>query len=133
MNWVLDYFHNILQLTDSTVCMWQQKPRLIRPSNVFPSSVVQFWRARARCGLSFLFLADRSTWCGLLPLEPVCFKVRCVKRCSSSDLGYNEWLFELLLPFYQLEPVWPFSSDLCHQQAQRTASLDIFSCLDCSL
>ncbi len=32
------------------------------------------------------------------------------------NLDYNEWLFELLLPFYYLEPVCPFSSDLWHQQ-----------------
>ncbi len=84
----------------------------------FQSSIVQFWRARAPCSLSFLFLADGSTWCGLLLLESSAsrFDMLCVQRCSSADLSCNEWLFELLSPFYQLDPVWPFSSDLCHQQ-----------------
>ncbi|XP_073791229.1 lysosomal membrane ascorbate-dependent ferrireductase CYB561A3-like isoform X2 [Danio rerio] len=36
----------------------------------------------------------------------------CLQGCSSAYLGCNEWLFELLLTFYQLESVWPFSSDL---------------------
>ncbi len=39
----------------------------------------------------------------------------CVQRWSSAHLGYNKWLFELLLPFCHLEPAWPFSSDLWHR------------------
>ncbi len=41
----------------------------------------QFWEACANCILRFLFLADRSgTRCGLLLLEPICFRVRRVVR-----------------------------------------------------
>ncbi len=83
----------------------QQKSRLIRPGNVFQSSIVQFWWFCVNCILRVLFLSDRSgTRCGLLLLEPICFRVRCVV-CSemySADLGCNEWLFELLLSFYHL-------------------------------
>jgi len=38
----------------------------------------------------------------------------CAQRCSSA---YLKWLFELLLPFYKLELVWPFSSVLWHEQS----------------
>ncbi len=69
------------------------------------SSIVQFWWVCVNCILRVLFLSDRSsTRCGLLLLEPICFRVRRVV-CSemySADLGCNEWLFELLLPFYHL-------------------------------
>ncbi len=45
----------------------------------FQSSIVQFWWACANCILRVLFLSDRSgTRCGLLLLEPICFRVRCV-------------------------------------------------------
>ncbi len=71
----------------------------------FQSSIVQFWWVCGNCILRFLFLSDRSgTRCGLLLLEPICFRVRRVV-CSemySADLGRNEWLFELLLSFYHL-------------------------------
>ncbi len=40
------------------------------------------------------------------------FDVLCVQRWYSAYLGCNKWLFELLLPFYHLKPVWPFSSDI---------------------
>ncbi len=47
----------------------------------FQSSIIQFWWACANFGLCFLFLADRSgTRCGLLLLEPICFRVRRVVR-----------------------------------------------------
>ncbi len=85
----------------------------------FQSTIVQFLWACVNCILRVLFLADRSgTRCGLLLLEPICFRVQvlCVQRWYSADLGCNEWLFELLLPFYHLSPVCPFSSDLWHQQ-----------------
>ncbi len=65
----------------------------------FQSSIVQFWRACVNCSLRFLFLADRSgTRCGLLLQGSTC----CVQRWYSAYLGCNEWLFELLLPFYHL-------------------------------
>ena len=46
------------------------------------------------------------------------------------SLGGNESLFELLLPSYHLKPVYPFSSDLSHQQGifvHTTAAHWIFS------
>lgn len=33
-------------------------------------------------------------------------------ECSSAYLGCNTWLTELLLSSYQIEVVWPLSSDL---------------------
>ncbi len=54
--------------SDPTICMSQQKSRLIRPT-FFQSSIVQFWWTCVNCSLRFLFLADRSgTRCGLLLL-----------------------------------------------------------------
>ncbi len=76
---------------DPTIWMSQQQSRLLRPGNVFQSSIVQLWWACAHWGLSFLFLADSSS---------------------------------TLLPFYQLEPVWPFSSDLCHRHGVFTQRTD---------
>jgi len=32
-----------------------------------------------------------------------------LKKCSYADLGCSKWLFELVLPFYQLKTVWLFS------------------------
>ncbi len=58
------------------------------------------------------------------------FDVLCVQRWYSAYLGCNEWLFELLLPFYHLYPVCPFSSELWHQQGifiHTTAAHWIFS------
>ncbi len=44
----------------------------------FQSSIVQFWWICVNCILRVLFLSDRSsTRCGLLLLEPICFRVRC--------------------------------------------------------
>lgn len=43
-----------------------------------------------------------------------------IQRCSSVYVHYKEALFEPVLPFYQPEPVWPFSSDLFHQQGSFT-------------
>lgn len=39
------------------------------------------------------------------------------QRRSSAYPGCYDWLFELLLPSFQLEAAHPFSSDLWHQQA----------------
>ncbi len=45
----------------------------------FQSSIVQFWWFCVNCILRVLFLSDRSgTRCGLLLLEPICVRVRCV-------------------------------------------------------
>ncbi len=58
------------------------------------------------------------------------FDVLCVQRWYSAYLGCNEWLFELLLSFYHLYPVFPFSSDLWHPQGiyvHTTAGHWIFS------
>ncbi len=61
------------------IWMSQQKSRFIRPSYAFQSSIVQFWWVCVNCILRVLFLSDRSgTRCGLLLLEPICFRVRCV-------------------------------------------------------
>ncbi len=58
------------------------KSRLIRPGNVFPIFYCPIWWSCVNCSLRFLFLADRSgTRCGLLLLEPICFRVRRV-MCS---------------------------------------------------
>ncbi len=85
----------------------------------FKSSIVQFWWACVNCILHFLFLVDR-----MAPGVVFCcwstsdsgFDVLCVQRWYSAYLGCNEWLFELLLPFYHLYPVYPFSSDPWNQQ-----------------
>lgn len=69
-----------------------------------------FVRVFVNCSLSFL-LADRSgTTYDLLLLEFICFK-------SAAYIGYNQWLYKLLLLFNQLTADWSFSSDLWHQQA----------------
>lgn len=50
------------------------------------------------CSFSFLFLADSSaTRCGLLLFQPVCFKVLCIRTCSSLYLECNKWLFVAFL------------------------------------
>ncbi len=83
------------------IWMLQQKSRLVSFSNILLSNFGE----SVNCSLCFFFLADRSgTRCGLLLLESICFRVWRVV-CSemySADLGCNEWLFELLLPFYHL-------------------------------
>lgn len=44
------------------------------------------------------------------------FDELCVQKCSCPKLGCNKLLFDLLLLFYQNEPIWPFSNHFWHQQ-----------------
>ncbi len=68
------------------IWMLQQKSRLIRQATFLQSSIVQFWWSGVNCILRVLFLADMSgTRCGLVLLEPICFRVRCVV-CSDGIL-----------------------------------------------
>lgn len=71
------------------------------------ASVVQFWEATGS-----LTLADR-TWC----CSPASSRLDmlCVQRWYSALLSCNELLFELLLFFYHLKPLCPFS-EYSHQQ-----------------
>ncbi len=67
----------------------------------FQSSIVQFWWACVNCSLRFLFLADRSgTRCGLLLLEPICFRVRRVVR--SEMVFCIPWLWWVVIWVTQL-------------------------------
>ncbi len=92
----------------------------------FQSSIVRFWWVCVNCILCFLFLADRSgtgvVFC-CWSSSASGFNVLCVQRWYSVYLGCNEWLFELLLPFYNLILLW-------HQQGifvHTTAAHWIFS------
>jgi len=69
---------------------------------------VQFWRTSLNCEQCKI----DNPLTGVATRFKVRFKVQCVVR--------SEMLFELLLPFLQLEPVWPFSSDLWQQQGMFT-------------
>lgn len=52
---------------NSTKWIQQQKLWLMRPGNIFQSSIVRFWWAHLNSSLSFLFLTDKfGAWCGLL-------------------------------------------------------------------
>ncbi len=66
------------------------------------SSIVQFWWSCVNCILRVLLLSDRSgTRCGLLLLEPICFRVRCVV-CSemySADLGCRDGHSSIFIDF----------------------------------
>ncbi len=77
--------------SDSIIWMLQQKSRLIRQATFFQSSIVQFWWAGVNCILRVLFLSDRSgTRCGLLLLEPICFRVQ---RVVCSEMVFcRPWL-----------------------------------------
>lgn len=78
---------------------WESSDR----ATFFQFSIVQFWWARANSSLSFSFFAEMSgTQCG-----PICFKD--LHLVHSEILGWNNWSFEILLPFYHLERVWPSS------------------------
>ncbi len=63
----------------------------------------------------------------LLQGWPCCVFRNALVHASVVTSGYLTWW--LPLPFYQLEPVWPFFSDLWHQyfHSQNCPSLDIFS------
>lgn len=61
--------------------------------------------------------------------------VLCVQRCCFADLGCNQWLLELLLPFSGQpahSDLWPLTSTR-HFAAHKCCSLDIFSFWDHSL
>ncbi len=88
----------------------------------FQSSIVQFWWVCVNCILRFLFLSNRSgtgvVFCCCSPSASG-FDVLCVQRWYSAYLGCNEWLFELLLPFYQqCQRSWLFSQQPKHSAAQ---------------
>uniref|UniRef100_A0A8C6P6V6 WWC family member 3 n=1 Tax=Nothobranchius furzeri TaxID=105023 RepID=A0A8C6P6V6_NOTFU len=79
-----------IKITTTNKTMLQLRSRLIRPGHSFQSLLVQFWWSCVSCSLRFLFLADgRDTWCGLLLLESICFKLQPAvdHRCCSVDLG----------------------------------------------
>lgn len=89
----------------------------------FSNFLLSGFGAFVTCSLSFL-LAD---WRDLL--LPICFTVsHVVQRRSSVNLGCNKSLFELLLPFPQLWPVWLFSSDLWHQRGFVAQIFSLFLC-----
>ncbi len=69
----------------------------------FQSSIVQFWWACENHSLRFLLIgaAPSVVFCCCRPSASG-FDVLCVQRWYSAFLGCNEWLFELLLPFYHL-------------------------------
>ncbi len=110
------------------------KSRLIRPGNVFKYSIVQFWWSCVNCILRVLLLSDRSgTRCGLLLLEPICFRVRCVV-CSEMVFCIT-WLLRVviwvtvafLLSILSLSILlWPLTSTR-HFRPHNCRSLDIFS------
>lgn len=58
---------------------------------------VYFWWASGNCSHNFLFLIDRSGTCSCNQSHSK-YKGLCFQRCTSSYLGCNEWVFELLLP-----------------------------------
>ncbi len=126
--------------SDPTIWMSPQKSRLIQDlATFFQSSIVQFWWACVNCILRFLFLADRSgTWCDLLLLKPICFRVRRVVRSDDGILPYlgcNECLFEYCAFLSSLSSLpillWPFTSR--YFRPHNCRSLDIFSFSDHSL
>ena len=89
-----------------TIWMLQKKLRLIRPGNIF------------QCWSSFSDLCDPN-WveatgvvfccCNPYPSRFKVFEFVSIQRCSSAYLRCKEWVFELLLPFCQFQPFYPFS------------------------
>lgn len=61
------------------------------------------------------------------------FNTVLIQRYSFANLGYSEWLFESLLPSYQLKAARRFSSELWHFHLEKCCSLDIFSYIDTNL
>ncbi len=109
------------------------KSRLIRPGNVFSIFYFNFgdpvWIVVSVSCSYLTGAAPGVVFCCWSPSASG-FDVLCVQRWYSAYLGCNEWLFELLLPFYYLYSVCPFSSDLWHQQGifiHTTAAHWIFS------
>ncbi len=102
-----------------------------RPGNVF-QSIVQFWWVCVNCILRVLFLADRSgTRCGLLLLEPICFRVRCVV-CSEMVFCIHWFVTSVYLSYCCLSIISnqsvhsPLTSTR-HFHPHNCRSLDIFS------
>lgn len=58
-----------------------------------------------------------SAQCDLLLPGPICLKgMLCVLGCTSAYLGFNNLLFEFLLPCYRFEPLWPPSPVPWHRR-----------------
>lgn len=69
-------------------------------------SIFQFWWAYFCYQLTGV--APSVVFCCSSPSASR-FDVLCIQRCSSADLGWNERLFDLLVPFYQHEQFGHFS------------------------
>ncbi len=65
----------------------------------FFQSYIVFWWSCVNCSL--VFFLSWQEW-HLVWSSAVVDHLLCVQRCSSANLGCNEWSFELLLPFYKL-------------------------------
>lgn len=68
-------------------------------------NVLAGW-AGADCSFTFLYVAHRSR-CSPCASS---FNMLRIQRCSSAQLVCNEWLFELLLPSFQLKAAKPVES-----------------------
>jgi len=101
-------------------------------ATLFQFSVIRFFWACVNYSLIFLFLADRSGTG--VSSAAVAHMLQGLMCCAFRDALLQTLVvmhgFEFLLPFYQLEPAWPwFSSNLWHQQsifAHRTATHFLF-------
>ncbi len=113
------------------IWMLQQKSRLIRPGNVFQSSIVQFWWSvwivSSVCCSYLTGAAPGVVFCCWSPSASG-FDVLCVQRWYSADLGCNEWLFKLLLLSIISNQsailLWPLTSTR-HFHPHNCRSLDI--------